>query len=259
VKRLLPAAVLAIGIHGVLMSMDFDWLSSAGIKKPSTDSVTITLESVQPRTPKTKVDPLPPHRYPQEIKKLVVEKIPESQRPAAPDAEKKPVETIKKPEKKKPLPKPLPVKPRQPAKPPQPKKPVRAPQKSTAPSREIETTLPAPRKKATAVGGKTASVVPDNTALPSVVEDALPEYSENPPVAYPRRARRRGYEGMVLLEVLVNKKGKVDDLRILSSSGYDILDRSAVKSVKTWSFKPARKGKETIEMWVKVPVRFQLK
>jgi TonB family protein len=39
---------------------------------------------------------------------------------------------------------------------------------------------------------------------------------------------------------------------------YAILDRSAVNSVKTWSFTPARRGKDTVDMWVRVPVRFKL-
>jgi protein TonB len=94
--------------------------------------------------------------------------------------------------------------------------------------------------------------------LPSVLVAALPEYNKNPPISYPKRARRKGYEGTVVLEVLVNRNGKVDDLRILASSGYAILDRSAVKSVKTWSFKPAKKGNDTVDMWVQVPVRFKL-
>ncbi len=94
-------------------------------------------------------------------------------------------------------------------------------------------------------------------AAPGLVE-AQPEYSKNPPLEYPRRARTRGYQGTVVLEVLVDRQGKVNDIRILSSSGHTILDSSALNSVKNWSFEPGRKGQEHIEMWVRVPVRFKL-
>jgi protein TonB len=62
----------------------------------------------------------------------------------------------------------------------------------------------------------------------------------------------------VILEVLDNPEGRVDDLKILTSSGYAVLDRSAVKSVRTWVFKPAKKGDEVVAMWVQVPVQFKL-
>jgi protein TonB len=72
-------------------------------------------------------------------------------------------------------------------------------------------------------------------------------------------ARRRGYEGIVVLEVLVNTEGKVADHRILQSCGHSVLDRAAMKSVSKWLFKPGMRGQEKVEMWVKVPIRFELK
>jgi protein TonB len=87
----------------------------------------------------------------------------------------------------------------------------------------------------------------------------MPLYKENPPPKYPRMARRRGYEGTVLLEVLVDREGRVKDLRLLETSGHALLDRSALSSVREWLFEPGRRGEETVEMWVRVPIRFQLK
>jgi protein TonB len=88
---------------------------------------------------------------------------------------------------------------------------------------------------------------------------ARPAYRDNPRPEYPKLAKRRGYEGAVLLEVLVNKAGKVDDLRIVESSGYQVLDRSAMKSVKDWLFEPGSIGDRKVDMWVRIPVRFELK
>ena len=91
-----------------------------------------------------------------------------------------------------------------------------------------------------------------------VTRYARPEYSKNPRPVYPKLARKRGYEGVVLLEVLVNKAGVVEDLRVKKTSGHAILDRAAEKSVKKWMFEPAMIGGKAIQTWVVVPVRFKL-
>ena len=94
---------------------------------------------------------------------------------------------------------------------------------------------------------------------PAPVTYALPIYKKNIPPQYPLLARRRGYQGKVLLEVLVKKDGKAGSIRLTKSSGYEILDRAAIKGVKEWLFHPAKRGDELVEMWVEIPIRFQLK
>ncbi len=64
---------------------------------------------------------------------------------------------------------------------------------------------------------------------------------------------------MVVLEVLVDQNGKAADLRVLSSSGHPILDRTAVAAVKHWTFDPGTRGGKKLKMWVRVPIRFELK
>lgn len=96
-------------------------------------------------------------------------------------------------------------------------------------------------------------------APPLSMREAIPVYRKNPSPKYPGIARRRGYEGTVVMEVLVNREGKVEDLRIFQSSGHPVLDRAAMKSVKDWLFESGRRGDKEVEMWVKIPVRFKLK
>ena len=52
--------------------------------------------------------------------------------------------------------------------------------------------------------------------------------------------------------------GKIIDLRVYSSSGYSMLDKAAIASVKKWLFRPGMRGHDKIEMWVRVPIRFKL-
>jgi TonB family protein len=88
---------------------------------------------------------------------------------------------------------------------------------------------------------------------------AVPRYRENTPPAYPSIARMRGYEGMVLLAAEIFTDGGVRSLKVKKSSGYEVLDRSAVKAVKTWKFEPGTRLGKPVSMWVDVPVKFILK
>jgi protein TonB len=90
------------------------------------------------------------------------------------------------------------------------------------------------------------------------VQASVPLYDLNPPPDYPAAARRRNLEGTVLLEVLVDRHGRAAQVRISRSCGHDLLDRGALKSVQQWRFAPARRMGQPQEMWVQVPVRFQL-
>ena len=87
---------------------------------------------------------------------------------------------------------------------------------------------------------------------------AQPRYARNPKPAYPQEAKEKGYEGEVILRVEVLPDGRVGQVEVKNSSGYELLDRSALTAVKQWKFIPAKKGETPIPLWVNVPVKFQL-
>jgi protein TonB len=87
---------------------------------------------------------------------------------------------------------------------------------------------------------------------------ARPRYGENPKPVYPAEARKKGYQGEVLLRAEVLSNGRVGDVELKKSSGHEILDRSALAAVKQWKFIPAREGEKTVAVWVTIPVKFQL-
>jgi protein TonB len=99
---------------------------------------------------------------------------------------------------------------------------------------------------------------PSHTPAAPIIE-AVPMYKKNSPPLYPELARKRGYQGKVVLEVLVKKDGHAGAVRLITSSGYKILDKTAMEGVRKWLFHPGKKGDELVEMWVKIPVRFMLK
>lgn len=85
-----------------------------------------------------------------------------------------------------------------------------------------------------------------------------PMYAESPKPLYPPEARRRGYQGEVVLKVEVLSSGWVGQVEVKTSSGHEILDRCALAAVKQWRFIPARKGEDAIPFWVNIPIKFQL-
>lgn len=90
-------------------------------------------------------------------------------------------------------------------------------------------------------------------------QSAIPCYKTNPPPPYPAIAQRRGYEGEVLLSVVVAADGTVAESKIKQSSGYSMLDRVAMKTVAGWTFEPARRMGIPVPLTVEIPVRFVLR
>lgn len=83
-------------------------------------------------------------------------------------------------------------------------------------------------------------------------------YAFHPQPQYPERARREGWEGTVLLRVLVDRKGATKSVELNGSSGYEVLDQAAMETVKKWRFQPARSAEGLVESWVRIPVVFRL-
>ncbi len=144
-------------------------------------------------------------------------------------------------------------------------------QDESDPSPAIDPPDPSSQKEATeVVVASTQALMPNPSPqqepnllakIPSLSEEVLmvrPQYAENPRPIYPPEARRKGYEGEVILRVEVLKDGRVGGIEVKRSSGYEILDRSALKAVKLWRFVPAKKGEKAISQWVNIPIKFQL-
>ena len=81
---------------------------------------------------------------------------------------------------------------------------------------------------------------------------------KNPHPTYPLIARKKGWEGIVILQTNVDKEGNVKYIRILESSGFKVFDDVSIQTLKKWKFKPAKKGNKYVEDIVNIPVRFVL-
>ena len=83
-------------------------------------------------------------------------------------------------------------------------------------------------------------------------------YGTNPKPKYPAIARRRGWQGKVLLRVRVTADGLSEAVNVHRSSGHDALDESAVAAVEKWRFIPAKRGNTAVACTVIVPIIFTL-
>ncbi|MCK4467005.1 MAG: energy transducer TonB [Desulfobacterales bacterium] len=219
-RPIIIATVLAIGIHGLLLGMEFDYLKKKRINRPEARAITMTLAYLQPQVIQPKPDAIKP------AAKSVL----------SPKSQKKPVISKKMANA-----------------PAEPEKVIF--EESETQEEIIYQDFDSTYQKADI---DLAAAVDIEKKTPVVIE-AVPLYKVNPLPEYPRIARKRGYQGTVVLEVLVDQNGRVGDLRLFTSSGHSILDRKAMASVNGWLFEPGMKGDKKLDMWVRVSVRFELK
>ena len=101
---------------------------------------------------------------------------------------------------------------------------------------------------------------PPPPPAPEPVTEAMGRagYLNNPPPDYPPQAVRQGWQGTVLLRVHVLASGSADTVEVKQSSGKRVLDEEAVRTVKRWSFAPAKRGQTPIDGWATVPIEFIL-
>jgi protein TonB len=76
--------------------------------------------------------------------------------------------------------------------------------------------------------------------------------------AYPHDALKEGWEGTVVVRVLVDTDGSAAAVAVRRSSGYGALDDAAAQAVKKWRFAPAQRGDNPVESYFDVRVKFSL-
>jgi TonB family protein len=102
-------------------------------------------------------------------------------------------------------------------------------------------------------------VVPERTAPTDEVYvwfDRTPELIRIDPPVYPGILREAGIDGTVLVRALVGVNGRVKEA--VAVEGSPALYAPAIESVRSAVFRPALQGTCPVEVWVAIPVVFQL-
>lgn len=84
---------------------------------------------------------------------------------------------------------------------------------------------------------------------PGILNQHEPPYSEE--------AREARYQGTLVMSVIIDAEGKVSDVRVVKPLGMG-LDQQAVRTVRTWKFKPATRNGVAVPVRVLVQVTFRL-
>jgi protein TonB len=271
VKRLLPYVILALAFHAIILSTDFSWLQLAPSLTPAAKSLSITLSADMPQNHKAQAaaPQKAPERQSAQLQKPLPAKPPENIVKKARQKKSLKALTLKKQRIKT-------IETTRAANDPirhiPPKtetkvfstasslnKPVHNPLAADAAFIKKTHRVPAGSSEPTTTAAMLPGTQSDDTLSGAVLKLARPLYKHNPTPPYPRKARRLGYEGIVMLKVLIDENGRVDDLTVLKSSGHSVLDHAALSAVRKWLFEPGSEGGIKKRMWVKIPVRFDLK
>ena len=77
--------------------------------------------------------------------------------------------------------------------------------------------------------------------------------------SYPRSARRQGLEGVVLVELIVDAKGRVRSVKVARSSGYSALDEAALADVRKMQHLPRPpKALKRRALKLRIPFEYRL-
>ena len=76
---------------------------------------------------------------------------------------------------------------------------------------------------------------------------------------YPKGARQRGEQGNVVLEILVSEAGRVEGVKVVTSSGFSELDEAAIRAARAARFTPAKRGRAVVASSARLTLEFRLK
>ena len=128
----------------------------------------------------------------------------------------------------------------------------------SAPAEAPVVPVAAPSVSATGVAATAARASGPAQQGAGVAVSAKPRYRSNPTPDYPIPSKRRGEEGIVLLNVQVSADGTPAAISLNRSCGHPLLDRAALDAVRRWTFEPARAAGVPVSSLVVIPVRFSL-
>ncbi len=88
--------------------------------------------------------------------------------------------------------------------------------------------------------------------------DHPPRLKHYTPPIYPPRAKGQGIEGKVFVRCVVSAGGKVLNTRIIQADPVGYFEKAALKSVKRWTFIPAKIQGKKVAVRVDIPLSFSL-
>ena len=116
-----------------------------------------------------------------------------------------------------------------------------------------QTAVPQPVRLNAALQGTESFTLEGRSTPPEALDT-----SRNRRPNYPDASRRRGEEGVVRVELLIDPTGRVADVRLLESSGFSALDAAALQTLREWRFRPAQRGSLPVAGSITTAVHFRI-
>lgn len=114
----------------------------------------------------------------------------------------------------------------------------------------------AAERSATEAKGETGSLQNGTTPRVALSRDVAERVAHSVAPTYPLLAKQMKVQGAVVLQALIDKGGRIQNLRVVS--GPAILAAAAQEAVKQWRFKPYYLNGEPVETEARVSVNFTI-
>jgi protein TonB len=93
---------------------------------------------------------------------------------------------------------------------------------------------------------------------PRQIPPSAIQYRVLPDIQYPNASRRLNEQGLVVVAVYMDTEGLPQQVQVVQSSGFERLDRAAVKGVKRARFRPYTENGLPLAGWARIPIPFEL-
>lgn len=97
------------------------------------------------------------------------------------------------------------------------------------------------------------------SAVPFWKVEKKPVLIKSFPPKYPPPARVLGQEGICVVEAVIGTDGHVRSARIKKSTGFELLDQSAVVAARQYLFTPGIQRDKPVEVRMYIPIQFKLR
>ncbi|MBU2436681.1 MAG: TonB family protein, partial [Candidatus Omnitrophica bacterium] len=78
-------------------------------------------------------------------------------------------------------------------------------------------------------------------------------------IVYPSALLETGWQGTVVLKLDINRSGALKEVKVIKSSGYKVLDRDALRLIKTFAFPSFPAQTRLKELSLEIPIVYQPK
>lgn len=204
-------------------------------KAPPPPALTLSVELRTPPPPPPPPPPEPPKPEPPKLEPRKPVAMPQPARPLAPPPPPTPLLTAT-PEAPQRVDQPVVQRPVEPPPPPPP--------------------APAPAAAPAPIAPPPAPAIDDAAARAGYIRGLSAAVAKQK--RYPRLAQQRGWQGEVILHVVVDASGRLLDVSVERSSGFEALDREALEMVRRAAPFPFANGMKKEDVSMSLPVVFRL-